>query len=90
MRRRHVLVDLSRCSSIDAEMVGKLLHGQAATMDAGGRFALIIPMSSSPVARVAWVMSLVDMFAVYSSVEHAMASAGVLAHATAGNGASSS
>ena len=73
-RRGHILVDLSLCSAIDAALISRLRHGQAATTASGGRFALIIPMSPGPVGRVADVMSMAQMFPVYSSLEHAVAS----------------
>jgi anti-anti-sigma factor len=74
-RRRHVLVDLSRCAFIDSTVVTLLLVARDEVTSDHGRFALIIPTETSAIARVADVMGLVELFTIYSNREDASASA---------------
>jgi anti-anti-sigma factor len=74
-RRRHVLVDLSRCAFIDSTVVALLLAARDEVTSDRGRFALVIPAGQGSVARVADVMGLVDLFDVYSNLDDASASA---------------
>jgi anti-anti-sigma factor len=71
-RRRNVLVNLTRCVFIDSTVVGLLLAVRDETTSDGGRFALVVP-EAGPVARVAEVMGLSEMFTIYPSLEDALA-----------------
>jgi anti-anti-sigma factor len=78
-RRRNVLVDLTRCGFVDSTIVKTLLHGQARVDAFGGRFALVIPPKAERVARVAEIMGLGELFALYASLDGALAT---VAHPT--------
>jgi anti-anti-sigma factor len=74
-RRRHVLVDLSRCAFIDSTVVALLLAARDEVTSDRGRFALVIPAEQESVARVADLMGLADLFSIYSNRDDASASA---------------
>lgn len=73
-RRRHVLVDLSRCAIIDSTVVALLLAARDEVTSDHGRFALVIPAEHGSVSRVADVMGLFDLFSIYSNRDDAWAS----------------
>jgi anti-anti-sigma factor len=73
-RRRHVLVDLSRCAFIDSTVVSLLLAARDEVTSDHGRFALVIPVENESVVRVADLMGLVDLFTIYSTRDDAWAS----------------
>jgi anti-anti-sigma factor len=72
-RRRHVLVDLSRCAFIDSTVVTLLLTARDEVTSDHGLFALVIPAGEGSIARVADVMGLVEMFTIYSNRRDAAA-----------------
>jgi anti-anti-sigma factor len=72
-RRRHVLVDLSRCAFIDSTVVTLLLAARDEVTSDHGLFALVIPAGEGSMARVAEVMGLVEMFTIYSNRRDAAA-----------------
>ena len=75
MRRRNLVVDLTRCAFIDSTVISLLLYAQREITCDGGRFAVVIPADSGPVARVAQIVRMAEMLPVYASLEAALASA---------------
>jgi anti-sigma B factor antagonist len=72
-RRRHLIIDLSRCEFIDSTGVALLLHAQGEVVSAGGRFAIVVPSHGTPVARVAEVLHFAALFPVFATLEAAQA-----------------
>lgn len=70
-RRRHVLVDLSRCLFFDSTVIGVLLLEQDRVTADGGRFGLVIPPDAPHAARVVETMQLTDILAIYESRDEA-------------------
>jgi anti-anti-sigma factor len=66
-RRRHVFVDLSRCTFIDSTVVSLLLYAQGEVVSDAGEFALIVPEDADTLQRIVDVMGLAQMFPIHAS-----------------------
>jgi anti-anti-sigma factor len=72
-RRRHVVVDLSRCGFFDSTVACLLFAAQESVDSYGGQFALVVPVQSCTVARTVEVMGLDELFVTYPTLEDALA-----------------
>ena len=71
-RRRHVVVDLTRCAFIDSAAVSRLLHAQAEVTASGGSFLVVFPAVENAVSRTAELMQLDTMFRICPSTAGAL------------------
>jgi anti-anti-sigma regulatory factor len=62
-----VLVDLTRCASLDATAIGALIAAHGAAMARGNRLALLISPEQNPVTAAVHATHLADIVAVHTS-----------------------
>ncbi|MDX6561613.1 MAG: hypothetical protein QOD65_1427 [Gaiellales bacterium] len=72
-RRRHVIVDLSRCGFFDSSVASLLFAAQETVESRGGQFALVVLAESITVARTVEVMGLAELFVTYPTLGDALA-----------------
>lgn len=70
-RRRHLVIDLSRCAFIDSTTISLLLYAQDEVASDGGRIALVVAPGASPVADVVEVTHLAELIPIYPSLASA-------------------
>ena len=69
--RRQLVIDLSRCAFIDSTTISLLLYAQHEVASNGGRIALVVAPSASPVAAVVELTRLAELIRIYPSLESA-------------------
>jgi anti-sigma B factor antagonist len=72
-RRRHLLVDLSRCEFFDSTVVSLLLAAREDVEASGGELDLVVPPPPSAVARTAELMGLGELFPIHPTLVSALA-----------------
>ena len=69
--RRQLVIDLSRCAFIDSTTISLLLYAQHEVASNGGRIALVVAPTASPVAAVVELTRLAELIHIYPSLESA-------------------
>jgi anti-anti-sigma factor len=71
-RRRHMVVDLTRCEFIDSAAISRLLDAQRKVTAAGGSFLIVLPAEENAVNRTAELMQLSTMLRICPSTADAL------------------
>jgi anti-anti-sigma factor len=71
-RRRHVVVDLTRCEFIDSAVISRLLHAQRKVTADGGAFLIVLPAEENAVNRTVELMQLDTMFRICPTTASAL------------------
>lgn len=71
--RRHVLVDLSGCSFLDSTVIKRLLGTNVALRAKDGHLSLIVPKTSTHVARVLDLMDIGRALSTFETLNQALA-----------------
>jgi anti-sigma B factor antagonist len=68
--KHDIIVDLSQLEFIDSTGLGALIGAHRRALEHGGRVRLIV--NDGPIQRLLNITGLMRIFAVYSSLEHAL------------------